>query len=70
MNDAVDALPEVSETEPNDHLTAANNIAQSAIVNERLDPAFIERSANKRLNQSPSGSFQAGKRLPRNISFR
>lgn len=34
---AVDSLPEVSETEPNDELIAANKIAESAIVNGRLE---------------------------------
>ncbi|HUG68157.1 MAG TPA: PPC domain-containing protein [Pirellulaceae bacterium] len=34
---AVDSLPEVTETEPNDELAAANKIAQSSIVNGRLE---------------------------------
>ncbi|MBC8352013.1 MAG: PPC domain-containing protein [Planctomycetes bacterium] len=34
---AVDSLPEVTETEPNNELTAANKIEQSAIVNGRLE---------------------------------
>ncbi|MEO8497061.1 MAG: PPC domain-containing protein, partial [Planctomycetota bacterium] len=34
---AVDSLPEVTESEPNEEVTAANKIAQSSIVNGRLE---------------------------------
>ncbi|MDA1050170.1 MAG: pre-peptidase [Planctomycetota bacterium] len=34
---AVDSLPEVVETEPNEELDAANKIAQSSIINGRLE---------------------------------
>lgn len=34
---AVDSLPELVETEPNEELTAANKIAQSSIINGRLE---------------------------------